>query len=238
LDGTLTIPFASPERYHWWKREQSLAETRAELSRANTTPKKVMPMDPTLKLTIPVPRALRRVDAFVPTIVVDSREQTPLVFTRLRAVTATLTTGDYSLAGAEHLFSVERKTIDDLVACCAGANRKRFEHELERLRSYRFKRLLVIGSEDDLQNGHYRSQITPRSVLATLRTFEVRYELPIVYRADPLAAACLVEDWIWRFAREMTKNILAVIRGAGSGVPLRESVRVSIGRVPEAVRNQ
>lgn len=30
-DGTLSIPFDSPERYHWWKGGQSIAETRNEL---------------------------------------------------------------------------------------------------------------------------------------------------------------------------------------------------------------
>ena len=30
-DGTLSIPFDSPERYHWWKGGQSIAETRSEL---------------------------------------------------------------------------------------------------------------------------------------------------------------------------------------------------------------
>ncbi len=30
-DGTLVIPFQSPERYHWWKGGQSVAQTLAEL---------------------------------------------------------------------------------------------------------------------------------------------------------------------------------------------------------------
>jgi hypothetical protein len=30
-DGTLSIPFDSPERYHWWKSGQSVATTRAEV---------------------------------------------------------------------------------------------------------------------------------------------------------------------------------------------------------------
>ena len=30
-DGTLVIPFNSPERYHWWKRGQSVKETLAEV---------------------------------------------------------------------------------------------------------------------------------------------------------------------------------------------------------------
>lgn len=31
--GTLVIPFDSPERFHWWKGGQSIAETRAEILR-------------------------------------------------------------------------------------------------------------------------------------------------------------------------------------------------------------
>jgi hypothetical protein len=41
------------------------------------------------------------------TIVIDSREQTPLVFTRFASVTGTLTTGDYSVVGLEELFAIE-----------------------------------------------------------------------------------------------------------------------------------
>ena len=31
-DGTLVIPFNSPERYHWWKGGQSIRRTRAEMT--------------------------------------------------------------------------------------------------------------------------------------------------------------------------------------------------------------
>ena len=31
--GVLGIPFDSPERFHWWKGGQSIAETRAEVER-------------------------------------------------------------------------------------------------------------------------------------------------------------------------------------------------------------
>jgi ERCC4-type nuclease len=48
--------------------------------------------------------------------VVDVREQTPLVFTRLQAVSGTLYSGDYSIQGLEAIFSVERKSIEDLVS--------------------------------------------------------------------------------------------------------------------------
>src|SRR4051812_38970342 len=99
-----------------------------------------------------------------PVIVVDTREQTPLLFSRLSSTTGTLATGDYSIAGAEELFSVERKTIGDLVSCCTGPRRERFERELHRLRGFRFKRLLVIGRRTDVEAGRYYSKLPATSV--------------------------------------------------------------------------
>jgi DNA excision repair protein ERCC-4 len=105
--------------------------------------------------------------------------------------------------GLEDLFSIERKTVSDLVGCCVGENRERFERELHRLRGYRFKRLLVIGSEAEILAGQYHSNMKPKAVLATLCAFEVRYDLPVVYVPTAQAGARLVERWAFYYAREM-----------------------------------
>ena len=39
-DGTLVIPFDSPERFHWWKGGQSIAETRVEVESWMATERK------------------------------------------------------------------------------------------------------------------------------------------------------------------------------------------------------
>jgi ERCC4-type nuclease len=122
-------------------------------------------------------------------IVVDTREQEPLVFERLTSVRGTLKTGDYSVAGLQDLFSIERKTVADLVGCSMGDNRERFERELHRLRGYRFKRLLVVGSEAEILAGHYHSNIKPNAVLATVCAFEVRFDLPVVFVPTAQAGA-------------------------------------------------
>jgi hypothetical protein len=41
-------------------------------------------------------------------------------------------TGDYSIAGCEESFAIERNTIFDPVSCCT-ADRDRFKRELHRL---------------------------------------------------------------------------------------------------------
>ena len=149
-----------------------------------------------------------------PVVVVDTREQTPLPIMRLATVRAGLLTGDYSIRGLEHLFAVERKSIPDLVSCCCNSNRERFENELHRLRGFRFRRLLVVGSVAEVEAGLYRSQIAPRAVLGSLAAFEIRYDIPVVWESDPTAAGRRVEGWAWYFARETVGMVNGLFRGS------------------------
>lgn len=145
-----------------------------------------------------------------PAVVIDTREQDPLPITRLPVERGTLTSGDYSIRGCEHLFAVERKSISDLVSCCVGNNRERFERELHRLRGFRFARLLIVGARAEVEQHRYRSSITPKSVLHTLAAFEARY-IPVVWSAIPEESARMVESWAWWFAREIAQSINAMI---------------------------
>jgi ERCC4-type nuclease len=146
-----------------------------------------------------------------PIIVVDTREQNPLPFLRLKTIPGTLISGDYSVAGLEELFSVERKSVPDLVGCCIGENRERFERELHRLRGFRFKRLLIVGTELEIRQAKYRSNVKPQSVLATIAAFEIRYDIPVTFSPTPQEAGRLVERWAFWFSREVliTANNLA-----------------------------
>ena len=138
-----------------------------------------------------------------PIIIIDSREQTPLPFSRLKTQPGTLLTGDYSILGLETLFAIERKTVPDLVACCMGDNRDRFERELHRLRGYRFKRLLIVGTELEIHQAKYHSNIKPQAVLGTIAAFEIRYDLPFVFAPTPEHAGRLIERWASYFSREV-----------------------------------
>jgi DNA excision repair protein ERCC-4 len=164
--------------------------------------------------TIPFLPALRCLGALAdvrPTIVIDTREQAPLSFARLVSERGTLQSGDYSFSGGEDLFVVERKSIPDLVACCVGENRERFFRELHRLRGFRFARLLVIGTVEEIEAGAYRSSIKPRAVMATLATIEARFNVPVVFAPTPDDGGRQIERWAYWFARELVEaaNILA-----------------------------
>ncbi|HET9374285.1 MAG TPA: ERCC4 domain-containing protein [Chthoniobacterales bacterium] len=155
---------------------------------------------------LPALRGLGELADAEPIIVIDTREQDPLPFSRLATRRGTLITGDYSVAGLEGLFSVERKTVEDLTGCCIGG-RERFERELHRLRGFRFRRLLIIGTEEMIWRCKYHSGITPKAVMATLCAFEIRYDLPVVFADTPEKAGTLVERWGFWFARETVETL-------------------------------
>jgi ERCC4-type nuclease len=163
--------------------------------------------------TLPALRGLADLADLHPVVVVDTREQDPLPITRFPVIRAALQSGDYSAAGMEDLFAVERKTVSDLVACCMGDNRDRFERELHRLRGFRFKRLLIVGSRQAIEAGTYRSNIRPTSVLASLAAWECRFDVPPVFAPTPEAAAALVEDWVWWYCREAVEGVNGLLRG-------------------------
>lgn len=162
-------------------------------------------------IATPKPPRLRSPPADTgPVVVIDTREQDPLPVAALPVVRGTLISGDYSILGAEELFAIERKTITDLVGCCTGENRARFERELHRLRGFEFARLIIVGTQDDIAAGRYRSAVSPASVLASLAAWEVRYRVPTVFAPTVSEAVAYVEAWALWFARERIKTAEAI----------------------------
>jgi hypothetical protein len=63
-----------------------------------------------------------------------------------------------------------------------------------------------VGSRQDVEQGRYRSQITPKAVLATVAAFEARY-VPVVWAANEIEAAALVHQWAYYFVREFDRTL-------------------------------
>ena len=145
-----------------------------------------------------------------PTVLVDTREQQPLEFMRLPSRRATLATGDYSVEGYEAVFCVERKSVPDLVHSVTGA-RDRFLREIQRMDGFLFRRIVVVGSEADVERGAFidrANRMTPeararciRGILSSLDTIEVRHGVPIRFFTSPQRAAAQIERWAYHFAR-------------------------------------
>lgn len=82
------------------------------------------------------------------TLIEDSREQTPLSFTKLSGVSIIrqgLKTGDYSIQGYEDEICFERKSVQDLVGTLIGGH-ERFLREMERMKDFEIKYILVEHS--------------------------------------------------------------------------------------------
>ncbi len=98
---------------------------------------------------------------------VDTREQLPLDLTPLRMEPSTLATGDYTVKGLESVVAIERKGLDDLLAC-VGRERDRFDREVIRLLAYPVRVLVVEASWPQIEFGQWRSQVKPEAVIGSL----------------------------------------------------------------------
>lgn len=140
-----------------------------------------------------------------PIIIVDTREQKPLTFSRQAVVArGTVPSGaDYTVLGYETRIGIERKSIADLVGSLT-AGHKRFMRSVDRLMLRRHRLLLVEGPRSHIEDGLYRSMAKPEDILHQVMLLEVR-GLPVRFEDDRRRAARTAEQWLrlaWMCARE------------------------------------
>lgn len=137
-----------------------------------------------------------------PRILIDSREQTPLIFSDAVIVEhgVTLPTGDYSLAGFTEQVAIERKSKADFVACC-GPERERFLEQIQRLVSYQVRALVIEATWAELGAGAYRSNMNPRSVTGTALAIAADHAIPVLFAGTARDASEMVERILTRVAR-------------------------------------
>jgi DNA excision repair protein ERCC-4 len=144
-----------------------------------------------------------------PCILIDTREQAPLVFSDAVDVErATLPSGDYSITGSTDRVAIERKSLPDLVAC-VGPERERFLDCCRRLQGYPLRLLIVEAALDDALAGAYRSKTNPSSVIGTTLALFVDYQLPTLWAGNAENAARMVERILVRVWRKQTRELAA-----------------------------
>lgn len=122
----------------------------------------------------------------------DTREQTPLRFSSdVTVQSATLPTGDYSLAGFSDRVAIERKCLSNFVSC-VGSERERFMDEMGRLRDDETRAVAIEASVRDVTGHRYRSQMNPSSVIGTSIAIWADFGVP----TGPSASACRALDEI------------------------------------------
>lgn len=119
-------------------------------------------------------------------VVCDSREQAPYDFVGAACYAGTtveqgtLSTGDYSLKGLEHLCAVERKGWQDWIMCL-GRERSRFVKELERGRGLECFAVVVEGRFEDMAHHDYRGMLNAHSACQSLCAFMARLRVPVLF---------------------------------------------------------
>jgi ERCC4-type nuclease len=125
-----------------------------------------------------------------PTVLVDTREQNPFSFRQHDNWIAgervtTLETGDYSIDGMQHLVSLERKSLNDLVGTLMH-NRERFFRQMERMQAYPYRALLVEATYEDVKSP-YSFPVEggvaahPNGVSGSLDALEIKFNVPVIY---------------------------------------------------------
>lgn len=151
------------------------------------------------------------------TVIIDTREQVngEIVgyFDKHKVAHATrkLDTADYSaMLGdmtLEHEVAVERKASIDEIAGNFTADRERFEREFLRAKAEGLKVFLIIEncSWSDIFLHNYRSKLEPKSLIASLLAWQVRFNITICF-CKPNETGQIIHGILYYAAREALKN--------------------------------
>jgi DNA excision repair protein ERCC-4 len=143
------------------------------------------------------------------TAVIDTREQTPLDLSPLRTEAGTLATGDYSIRGLEHFVAIERKSASDLIAC-VGAERERFDREVQRLLAYPVRCLIVEAPAIYFTEHRWRGHVTPAQVQGSLLGW-IAAGLPIIHARDHFDAGQTAAKLLTIAARRRWREARALL---------------------------
>lgn len=151
----------------------------------------------------------------LPTILVDSREQTPFDIRAYPIEVVGQPVGDYGVKGFSDwnnpAFIVERKTLDDLVASVTSG-RERFMREVEKLRQFRFAAIVIEGTEWEIERHDYQSQATPQSIMQSLAAIQVRAGVHVIWAMDRPGAVTALEQLVRQFCRGVEKDYRRLLK--------------------------
>src|SRR5271155_877807 len=137
-------------------------------------------------------------------ILIDRREQRPLVFDGVETRPATLKTADYSCIAdgvdLQDVVAIERKSVSDLLGC-VGQGRDRFERELERLEKIRFRALVVEGTLGAVIRATGETRLTVNAVVGSTLSWIFKYHVPVIFADDRALAARAVVTLLRHAAR-------------------------------------
>ena len=144
-----------------------------------------------------------------PCLVVDTREPESTAYRfdpeRVDVVRAKLDSADYSVVGHEHEWGIERKELNDFVGCVVRC-RGRFENELERLLDFKFKRIVIEATPEDVTLHYYRSMVHPNAVLGSAYAIEVDFGCPIIWAGNREHGELITQGLLCRLWTQANRN--------------------------------
>lgn len=133
------------------------------------------------------------------TIVIDSREQLPYEFNN--SIVAPLETGDYSILGMEKKITIERKSKQDAYYTI-GKGRSRFCRELERMKFYDFKMIVIECSMGNFLIQPKYGGLHPNSAINSLLAWCIRYGVHVIWADNRILARGLVYRILEKYWKE------------------------------------
>lgn len=119
----------------------------------------------------------------------------------------TLTTGDFALRDLPGCACVERKTLDDLVGC-VGKSRARFERELERMKSFRHRVVIVECDFSALQIQSWHGRVKPASVIGSVCSW--MGEVGFLFAGSQANAGDAAKRFLYSAARHEWRRLRAL----------------------------
>ena len=153
-------------------------------------------------------------------VIVDTRERAPWTFEAqegirfsqgITTVRRKLESGDYSVDGLEDRVAIERKSLDDWVGTVMR-ERSRFYRELDRLRAFEFRCVIIEASLRDVYAKRATSNANPDSILGFIAEVTVAQRVP-VYLGGSRAEAQLLAA---AFLKTAEKKLRVLIDGGES----------------------
>ena len=134
-------------------------------------------------------------------VLIDSREQRPWGFSpEVDTRRCKLDVGDYSLHGFADRVSIERKNLNDFISTLIH-QRRRFYRELEKLRRYEFRFMVVEAHLQDVLDRRYTSAADPMAVLGLSNAIMIDFRIPVLFWGRRQVCCTMVENLLqllWR----------------------------------------
>ena len=149
-------------------------------------------------------------------IIADTREQEQHVINyfkkkKVSVINRKLDVGDYSAQlgdmSLEKDIVIERKHSLDELCGNLGKGRDRFEREFTRAKANGTKVFLLVenGSYEDIYLQNYRSQLPAKSLMGSLMSWQVRFNITIIFCAAENTAR-IIHQILYYAAREQLLN--------------------------------